>query len=138
MNLLKNILSRLITISIILSLSLLFGCSDNTTTISDNGNRYWEQAKELYEKARESGEKVPENIKEWIKEDIKKIGTWEYKIVLIDSKRSIEKELNELGKERWECFWIERKENGFSLFLKRPVKNYLKAIPAKHLLKLIS
>ncbi len=137
MRLQRKIFSKSLTISIAVFLSLLFGCSEDITTKFDEENRYWKKAKELYEKAKESGEKVPEDIKDWIKEDIKKIGTWEYKIVFLDTESNLEGELNKLGKERWECFWIEKRENKLKLFMKRPVKSYLKAIPAKHLLKLI-
>ncbi len=133
----RKLLSKLLTISVALFLSLLPGCSEDITTKFDEENRYWMRAKELYEKAKQSGEKVPDDIKDWIREDIKKIGTWEYKIVFLDAESNLEEELKKLGKERWECFWIERRENGLSLFLKRPIKSYLKAIPAKRLLKLI-
>ncbi len=115
----------------------MFGCSEDITTKFDEENQYWKKAKGLYEKAKESGEKVPEDIKEWIKEDIKKIGTWEYKVVFLDTRSNLEEELNKLGKERWECFWIDKRENGLKLFLKRPAKSYLKAIPTMYLLKLI-
>ncbi len=135
MRLQRKILPKLFTIFLILFLSLAFGCIEEVEF--DEENRYWNKAKELYEKAKESGEKVPEDIKDWIKEDIKKIGTWEYEIVLLDSESNLEEELNKLGIQRWECFWIEKRDNGLKLFFKRPVKSYLKAFPAKHLLKLI-
>ncbi len=137
MGLQRKILSKLFPFTVALFLSLSCGCSEDITTQSDEVNRYWKKARELYEKAKESGEKVPEDIKDWIKEDINKIGTWEYKIAFLDAESNLEKELNKLGKDRWECFWIEKRENGLKLFLKRPVRSYLKTIPTKHLLKLI-
>ncbi len=137
MGLQKKIQSISFIISVILLLFLPIGCSEDITTKSDEENLYWKKAKDIYEKTKETGEKVPEDIKDWIKEDIKKIGTWEYKIVFLDTVSNLEEELNKLGKERWECFWIDKRENGFKLFLKSPVKSYLKAIPAKYLLKFI-
>ncbi len=70
MSLQIKILSKLFTIFLILFLSSAFGCTEDIEF--DDENRYLNKAKELYEKAKESGEKVPEDIKEWIEEDIKK------------------------------------------------------------------
>ena len=133
-NLKNKFFPKLFVISVVLLLLLSSGCSENAApkSKSNKENPYWKKAKELYEKAKESGEIVPEDMVDWTKEDIKKIGTWEYKIVFFDveSDSGLEEELNTLGKERWECFWIEKRENRLTLFLKRPTRSYLKAIPA--------
>ena len=42
---------------------------------------------------------------------------------------ALEDELNELGQERWEVFWVERTDQGLNLFLKRPTVSYLRAVP---------
>ncbi len=83
---------------------------------------------ELYEQAKRSGEKVPATVSEWVKEDLKKIGTWEYKTVVLESRDTAgaEQRLNELGQERWECFWMERGDVGVTCFLKRPGRSVLR------------
>ncbi|MEE8382289.1 MAG: hypothetical protein V3R78_10505 [Thermodesulfobacteriota bacterium] len=133
-NLKNKFFPKLFVISVVLLLLLSSGCSENAApkSKSNKENPYWKKAKELYEKAKESGETVPEDMVDWAKEDIKRIGTWEYKIVFLDVEgdSGLEEELNTLGKERWECFWIEKRENRLTLFLKRPTRSYLKAIPA--------
>ena len=52
--------------------------------------------------------------------DIENIGDWEYKVVSYGSKdfRALEKDLNELGKERWQCFWVEAAEEKVFLLQK--------------------
>jgi Na+(H+)/acetate symporter ActP len=44
----------------------------------------WQKVKDLYEKAKESGDYVPDDIVEWARQDIRKLGAWEYKIVVLD------------------------------------------------------
>lgn len=93
----------------------------------------------LYEKAKSAGDDVPENVVDWVKEDMQRIGAWEYRIVALQAKtdRELEKELIKLGKDRWECFWLERDGSTLRLALKRPAKSYLQAVPVKELMKLI-
>ena len=100
---------------------------------------YWRRVKELYEKAKEAGEQVPEDVVEWVKQDIRKIGTWEYKIVLIDdtNAREVENTLNKLGAERWECFWVEEGKGGKRFYLKKVRRSYLRTVPTGEILKLI-
>ena len=46
---------------------------------------YTEQIKDLYERAKAAGEQVPEDMLTWAKSDMKKIGTWDYKIETFSS-----------------------------------------------------
>jgi hypothetical protein len=79
---------------------------------------YWEQIKKKFEEAKSDDKELSKQAKEWIEEDIKKIGDWEYKVLNIkhDDIDKLEQKLNELGNERWECFWMEKKEKEFLLF----------------------
>ena len=81
----------------------------------------------LYEKAKAAGEQVPEDILEWAKSDLKKIGTWDYKIVSFssESEEAILNELKRLGSQRWECFWVEPIPGGKRYYLKRAARSYL-------------
>jgi hypothetical protein len=83
--------------------------------------------KALYEEAKAAGEQVPGDILEWAKSDLKKIGTWDYKIVSIssESEEAILNELKRLGSQRWECFWVEPKPGGKRFYMKRATRSYL-------------
>lgn len=98
-----------------------------------------EEARELYEAVKETGEKVPSDIYEWIREDIGTIGDWEYRVVSFPGSDAtkIEEKLNQLGQERWDCFWVQPDDSGARFFFKRPARNYLKSIPFGDLLKLL-
>jgi hypothetical protein len=81
----------------------------------------------LYEKARAAGEQVPEDIVEWAKEDVKKIGDWEYTVVSFtsESEEAMLAELNKLGSQRWECFWVEPVPGGKRFYMKKSARSYL-------------
>lgn len=94
----------------------------------------------MYETAKEAGEQVPEDIYDWARDDIGKIGSWEYQVVLIPRTAGIpamEKRLNKLGAERWECYWVEKVPDGHRMYFKRPSRSYLKSVPVSDMLKLL-
>ncbi len=99
----------------------------------------WEEIQRLYEKAKEKGERVPKDIYEWAREDVQGIGDWEYKILTVDhpAPEQLQKQLNELGVERWDCFWVERRGDDVVLYLKRPSRTYLRHIPFSDLMRII-
>ncbi len=99
----------------------------------------WEEVQRLYEKAKEKGEQVPKDIYEWAREDVKGIGDWEYQILALDdpAPEQIQEKLNELGVERWDCFWVERRGDDLVLYLKRPPRTYLRHIPFSDLMRII-
>lgn len=94
------------------------------------------KGKELTDK----GKKAAEDTKNWLKEDFGKIGDWEYtqaKVQLAEIGKMSEK-LNELGKERWECFWIQEHNGTVHLLFKRPAVSYLRKLSQIDFLKAIS
>ncbi len=97
------------------------------TTATDSLSMRYPQLKELYEKAKAAGEKVPEDILEWAKSDVKNIGTWDYKIVSVssESEEAILNELKRLGSQRWQCFWVEPIPGGKRFYMKRAARSYL-------------
>ncbi|MEK0338576.1 MAG: hypothetical protein QQN41_14200, partial [Nitrosopumilus sp.] len=97
---------------------------------------YWDKIKKKFEDLESENKELREIAKEWIKEDIEKIGDWEYKVVNLEyeSIDELENKLNELGNERWECFWVEKKEEVVVFILKRPKTSYLQKIPKGDLL----
>jgi hypothetical protein len=100
--------------------------SDDATT-TDSSSMSYKKLKALYEKAKAAGEQVPEDILEWAKSDLKKIGTWDYKIITVpsESEAAILNELKKLGSQRWECFWVEPIPGGKRFFMKRAARSYL-------------
>jgi hypothetical protein len=96
-------------------------------TATDSISMSYTHLKALYEKAKAAGEQVPEDILEWAKSDLKKIGTWDYKIVSFssESEETILNELKRLGSQRWECFWVEPITGGKRFYLKSAARSYL-------------
>ncbi len=96
---------------------------------------------QLYERAIEAGEKIqiPDDVIERAREEIKRIGTWEYHVMTLSSPQdtALEQQLNELGRERWECHTTPRGHDKIRLVCKRPVRSYLKNIAVTDLLRLI-
>ena len=100
-----------------------------------------EEVQRLYEQAKAAGEKVPGSISEWVKEDLSRIGAWEYRIETLDTAKvdQLQARLNELGNERWDVFWVspEKKGTQARFYFKRPSRSYLRAIPVGDILKLV-
>ena len=101
---------------------------------------FWDKIKKKFEDAKSDDKELSKKTKEWIKEDIKKIGDWEYKVVNIKYKSidELENKLNELGNERWECFWVEEREEVVVFIFIRPKRSYLQKIPKGDLLKMLN
>jgi hypothetical protein len=58
--------------------------------------------------------------------------------IKIESIEELEKELNELGNERWEFFWIEKRDEELVFIFKRPKISYLQKIPKGELFKMLN
>lgn len=103
------------------------GTEGDDATTTDSPSMSYTKLKALYEKAKAAGEQVPEDILEWAKSDLKKIGTWDYKIVSFssESEETILNELKRLGSQRWECFWVEPITGGKRFYLKSAARSYL-------------
>jgi hypothetical protein len=103
-------------------------------------NQTWQTVKEMYDRARESGEDVPPKVKDWVAHDIKKIGAWEYRILTLTNVTpdNSAHQLNELGSERWECFWVQQDAERTHFYLKKVGRSYLKLVPKGDLLRLLA
>ena len=75
----------------------------------------------------------------WAQEDIENLGDWEYRIVELDdeSPEALEAELNTLGDERWEAYWVESTRRGVRVYLKRSSISYLSRVPLSTLGRLL-
>ena len=142
---------------IILSIStaLFFLASSFLIMAEDNPKAeeksYSEKLKEVYEKGLKGAkEKYAETVvdgkeltgksKEWVLKDIENIGDWEYKVESYDPDKTkdLEKKLNELGKERWECFWVESSKKEKVFYFKRTKMSYMSKIPTGAILRIMA
>ena len=100
----------------------------------------WEQVLELYESAKAAGENVPADVYAWVKQDFTSIGDWEYLITELSAETEatvLQHHLNVLGKDRWECVWIQPIGDQTRYIMKRPARSYLKHLPLSQLLKVM-
>ncbi len=97
-----------------------------------NTNRWVTQ---MYTTAKDQGLTSAGNVKDWVANDLKSQGDWQYRIVSMDSTDppAIQTRLNELGLDRWECFHVADQNGNWTLFLKRPKRSYLSRIPLRDL-----
>jgi hypothetical protein len=129
-----------------LTIALVIGCSDQLPpALPDDGpaseaaGDAWQRIESLYQRALEAGEKVPDDVAEWARQDLQRIGRWEYRIEKLPAvdDEALEAHLNRLGQERWECYWLRAEADGTTLFLKRPARSYLRSLPVSDLLRLL-
>lgn len=77
---------------------------------------------------------------ERVQGDIENLGDWEYRIVELEDAgtEALEADLNALGNERWETFWVESTRDGIRFYLKRPSVSYLSRVPLSTLLRMLA
>lgn len=83
---------------------------------------------QLYGQVKEDGKPVADGPVEWALADVQRIGDWEYRVVSLQLTTDMEMEarLNEIGRDRWEAFWVDRREKQIRIFFRRPARSYLK------------
>lgn len=115
------------------------GCGEDPIPEDSEETGVLEDLKQLYEQATGSTQVNPDDLIQWARDDIERMGDWEYRVVSLSASQDddIEFQLNQLGEERWEIVWIERTGNRLRLFLKRPVKSYLDSLPLSELRRLL-
>ena len=134
----KHSLSSAVCIAAVVMLGVVPGVSAEEEGQASVEKSTWEQVLEMYERAKEMGEQVPQDVYEWVRQDIGKIGDWEYLVdeIPIANPAAAEKRLNELGADRWECIWVHSSGGKTSIILKRPSRSYLKQLPLSQLMRL--
>ena len=143
-----RIISR-ISIALVFLVSSFLTMAEDEPTAEDKS--YSEKLKEVYEKglkgAKEKyvetvgdGKKLTGKSKEWLLKDIENIGDWEYKVESYgpEQAKEIEKKLNALGKERWQCFWVESNKKQKTFYFKRTKLSYLSKIPTGAILRIMT
>ena len=138
-----------------ISTTLFFLISSFLTMAEDEpkaeDKSYSEKLKEVYEKGLKGAkEKYAETVgdgkeltgksKEWLLKDIENIGDWEYKVESYgpEQAKEVEKKLNVLGKERWQCFWVESNKKQKTFYFKRTKLSYLSKIPTGAILRIMT
>ena len=107
------------------------GCQDADKEIS----KTQQDLERLIEKAGKHFETVTSNpgqVTNAAQAEVEKIFVFEYKVFPLSPDRSAktaESALNQLGRERWDCFQVSEMEEGLSAFCKRSPKSYLRYIP---------
>ena len=124
---------------LILASATIVAAQEGSGTDPEADSDVWTEIRTLYEKAKETGEQVPGDFVAWLKQDLDRIGDWEYRLLVVSSLSNdkLEAKLNELGADRWECFAVLHDGGTIRLFLKRPVKSYLKHVPITDMWKLV-
>lgn len=101
---------------------------------------------DAYEQARSATTGWYEGARDWTQEDLKKAGSWHYRVVVIDKNdimrepAKVEEVLNQLGAERYDCYWVEPLDDSharIAFFFKKSGFSYLKSLPSKELWRFI-
>lgn len=120
---------------------LLLACSSGEELPGEGFSReeLGRQIRELYDRAREAGDDVPSDVYEWAQEDVARIGDWEYRVLRVPDggDAALQERFGALGEERWQVFWLEPREGGYRVFLKRPARSYLRRVPLTDLRRLV-
>ena len=97
-------------------------------------------ASDKYAETFEEGKDLSGKSKEWLLKDIQNIGDWEYKIeeFRLKNPKDLEIRLNQLGAERWQCFWVEQSKDQKIFYFKRTKLSYLSKIPTGALLRIMA
>ena len=126
-----RLLSHLKALLIVAVLPVLVGCDAGSKDVE--GVR--QQLEALVDKANRQVESLsssPEEVSEKASAELEKLFTFEYKVVDFrgdTSSASIQRALNELGQDRWECFQLIPVDAGLAALCKRRPKTYLRYIP---------
>ena len=103
------------------------------------GTNAMQWAEKKFQEARAAGETQATSATEWVQEDLKSAGTWEYKVVVTENSdpEKVQEALNQLGRERWECYSSTPDGRGLMLQLKRPNTSVIRSLPARDLIRLV-
>jgi hypothetical protein len=90
---------------------------------------------ELQAKYEELKEQQQTDPVEWAKGDLENMGDWEYRVLELPpgSAADTQDQLNALGNERWEAFWVRESAAGMQVYLKRPAVSYISRVPFSQL-----
>ena len=94
----------------------------------------------LYQQAKESGTTTAKGASDWISEDFGRIGAWEYASRTVstgENPNQVLQMLNQMGRQKWECFWVDKQADETTLYFKKSPKSYMGSIPFRDAIKLM-
>ena len=93
--------------------------------------------KDIFYRAKEGGMTTANNVADFVKEDISKLGSWQYtqRTVTNENPGEVVSMLNVMGKQKWECFWVDKQPSSTTLYFKKSPKSYVSSIPFKDLIR---
>ena len=109
--------------------------SSSTQAASDAMN--W--AGTTFHSLKEQGLTTATDTSQWLRDDWKSMGGWEYKVVALDGGAETEAKMNELGEQHWECFFVQPGggTSGATFYFKKPSKSFLKDLPMRDAMLLL-
>lgn len=120
---------------LIVLLALLAACADRGQEGDDSNGGQDESTVELRESLREIQQAIAErvgplsdDVKRSANEQFEKLFAIEYKVIEFDadlSRQSLEQKLNELGKDRWDCFNMKSQGDYVRAYCKRLPRGYM-------------
>lgn len=114
--------------------------ADETETAEGDLDSKLDVIKEYYEESKETTTEVSKEAYEWLREDINRIGGWDYEVLSANGQDEdeIRTTLARMGAERWNLVSAVPNGDRIVFILKRPQKSYVNVLPAKDVLKLMS
>ncbi len=95
-------------------------------------------ANETYESLKAQGLTTAQSTSEWLGQDYDNMESWEYKVITLPgSDEELALKLNEFGKQGWNCFNTESRNEGVRFYLKKQTFSYMRHLPFKDIIKLV-
>lgn len=106
---------------------------------SQTADDTWKWANETFDSLKAQGLTTATDTSEWLGQDWNNMESWQYKVItLAGTDEELTEQLNAIGKNGWECFNTEAKNEGtFRFYLKKPTFSYLRQLPFKDVIKLV-
>ncbi len=124
-----------------LLLLTLCGCgqSPDWDRVKDDAGRTLDDAQQQTREALEDARRQASQWKKLSEEEIQKLWAVEYKTIHISGSDTavFDVRLNDLGKERWECYHVTEATQGKVFYLKRPAASSLRYLPLRDLLRVV-
>ena len=113
----------------------LKGAWDGASDTADNaveGSLDW--ANQTFKTLKDQGLTTASSTGQWLSDDWKNMESWQYKVLATDSvpAEQLEKKLNELGRQGWDCFSVDERR----MIFKKRSESYLRRLPFKDILRL--
>lgn len=94
---------------------------------------------QAYEAAKSKGQTAATSARDWLIDDLSSGHRWEYKILPLDGDDPAdwEQQLNDLGRDGWQCFHVQSTGDSTHLFFQRHPTSISRSIPMSDLLKVL-